>query len=71
MNKNYLINVYRDTKERSIKYPIGKSYEYIIFHIKEYLEKRIQNNIFIENTDMIEFIQKNKDKKCCTVEYLI
>jgi len=65
MNKDYLINIYKDTKEKSIKYPINKSDEYIISDIKEYPDNRIENNIFIENTCMIEFIKKHQNVKCC------
>jgi len=65
MNKNDLITIYNDTKQKAKLYPIGKSYEYIISHIKEYPEKKIDNNIFIENKDMIDFIEKHKNEKCC------
>ena len=60
-NKDYLINVYKDTKQKSIQYPFSQSYFYNIKSVKEYLEKRMENNIFIENTDMIEFIRKHKN----------
>jgi uncharacterized protein (TIGR02452 family) len=65
MNKEYLINIYNNTKEIAKNYPIDKSYEYIIQHIKEYPENKTHNNIFIKNLDMIEFIKIHQNEKCC------
>lgn len=45
MNKEYLINIYNNTKEITKNYPIDKSYEYIIQHIKEYPENKIKYKI--------------------------
>ncbi len=65
MNKEKLINIYNDTCMLAKNYPIDKSYEYLIYDIKEYPEKITKNNIFIENCDMIDFIQKHKNEKVC------
>lgn len=65
MNKQTLISVYKDTCKMSKIYPVEKSKEYILHHIEEYPEKKVTNNIFVENCDMIEIIKKYKNENVC------